>query len=113
MRSEFDTLTAEQKEIYSVSFVAEDGEEKLSKFFKANGQPVTGNAFSVFKKIFDGKAVEIFEKEYKAFDEDNEDTSFIPEEIDKLDSEFSQLVSANDICEKAGNYIKANKEKFI
>lgn len=113
MRSEFEKLTAEQKEIYSISFVAEDGNEKLSGFFRANGQPVTGNALSLFKKIFDGKAVEIFEKEYNAFDEDNEETSLIPEEIKGFDAEFSQLVSIDDISEKAGNYIKENKEKFI
>lgn len=113
MRAEFETLSQEKKEIYSLSFVAEDGAEKLSEFFRANGQPVTGNAFSVFKKLFGGKAVEIFEKEYNAFDEDNEEASVIPEEIEKLDSEFSQLVSADDICEKAGNFIKENKSIFI
>lgn len=113
MRSEFDKFTAVQKEIYAISFVAEDGAEKLSGFFRANGQPVTGSALSLFKKIFDGKAVEIFEKEYNAFDEDNEETSLIPEEIKNYDAEFSKLVSVDDIFEKAGRYIKENKENFI
>lgn len=113
MRTEFDALSQEKKEIYSLSFVAEDGAEKLSDFFKANGQPVTGNALLMFRKLFDGRAVEIFENEYNAFDEENEEASVIPEEIEKLDSEFSQLVSADDICEKAGNFIKENKDMFI
>jgi len=113
MRSEFDKFTAVQKEIYAISFVAEDGAEKLSGFFRANGQPVTGSALSLFKKIFDGKAVEIFEKEYNAFDEDNEETSLIPEEIKNYDAEFSKLVSVDYIFEKAGRYIKENKENFI
>ncbi|MEE1011606.1 MAG: hypothetical protein U0L11_06180 [Acutalibacteraceae bacterium] len=113
MRSEFDKFTAEQKEIYAISFVIEDGEEKLSGFFRANGQPVTGCAYSLFKKIFSGKAAEIFEKEYNAFDEDNEETSLIPEEIKKYDAEFSQLVTADEIRRNAGNFIKENKEKFI
>lgn len=113
MRSEFDKFTSEQKEIYAVSFVTEDGAEKLSGFFRANGQPVTGCACSLFKKIFDGKAAEIFEKEYNAFDEDNEETSLIPEEIKKYDAEFSQLVTADEIRKNAGNFIKENKEKFI
>lgn len=113
MRAEFETLSQEKKEIYSLSFVAEDGAEKLSEFFRANGQPVTGNALSGFKKLFDGRAAQIFEKEYNAFDEDNEEASVIPEEIEKLDSEFSQLVSADGICEKAGNFIKENKSMFI
>jgi len=113
MRAEFETFPQEKKEIYSLSFVAEDGAEKLSGFFRANGQPVTGNALSIFKKLFDGKAAQIFEKEYNAFDEDNEEASVIPEEIEKLDSEFSKLVSTDDIYAKAGNYIKENKDMFI
>lgn len=113
MRNEFEKLTSEQKEIYSISIMIEDSEEKLSSFFKANSQPVTGNALSVFKKLYSDKTAEVFEAEYNAFDEDNEEASVIPEEIAKLDSEFSQLVSADKICEKAGNYIKENKEKFI
>lgn len=113
MRTEFDALSQEKKEIYSLSFVAEDGAKKLSDFFKANGQPVTGKALLMFRKLFDGRAVEIFENEYNAFDEENEEASVIPEEIEKLDAEFSQLVSADDICEKAGNFIKENKDMFI
>jgi hypothetical protein len=113
MTAEFETLSQEKKEIYSLSFVVEDGSEKLSEFFRANGQPVTENALLVFKKLFDGKAAEIFENEYNAFDEDNEDASVIPKEIEKLDSEFFQLISANDICEKAGNFIKENKDIFM
>lgn len=113
MREGFEKLSDGEKGIYSISFVIEDGKEKLSEFFKANGQPVTGNAMLIFRKLFDGKAAEIFEKEYNAFDEDNEEASVIPEEITRLDSEFSQLVSADEICEKAGNYIKKNKENFI
>ncbi len=113
MTAEFENLSQEKKEIYSLSFVAEDGSEKLSNFFRANGQPVTGNALSIFKKLFDINAVKVFEAEYNAFDEDNEEASVIPEEIEKFDSEFSQLVSAEDICEKAGKFIKENKYMFI
>ncbi len=113
MNSEFDNLTQEQKEIYSLSFVIEDGSENLSNFFRTNGQPVTGNALAAFKKLFDGRAAEIFERLYNSFDENNEEASVIPEEIKKLDSEFSERVTADEISEKAGNYIKENKEKHI
>lgn len=113
MNTEFETLSQEKKEIYALSFVVEDGSEKLSNFFKTNGQPVTGNALSAFKKLFDGREADIFEYEYNAFDEDNETASFIPKEIEKLDSEFSQLICADDICEKAGIYIKENKNIFM
>lgn len=113
MNSEFEKLSQENKEIYALSFVVEDGSEKLSEFFKTNGQPVTGNALAAFKKLFGGKAAEIFENEYNAYDEDNEEASVIPEETEKCDGEFSQLVTADAICETAGKFIKENAEKFI
>lgn len=113
MDSEFNKLTQEQKEIYALSFVVEDGSEKLSGFFKANGQPVTGTALAAFKKLFDGKAAEIFESEYNSFDENNENASVIPEEIEKYDAEFAQLIFADAICNAAGKFIKNNPEKFI
>lgn len=113
MNAEFNFLKPEEKGIYSLSFVAEDGAEKLSEFFKANGQPVTGTALSLFKELFEGKTAEIFEYEYNAFDEDNESVSVIPEEIEKHNSEFINLVSADDISKAGGNYIKQNAEKFI
>lgn len=113
MNSEFEKLTQEQKEIYALSFVIEDGNDKLSGFFKANGQPVTDIALDAFKKLFDGKAAEIFESEYNSFDENNEDSSVIPEQIEKSDAEFASLISADAICNAAGKFIKENAEKFM
>ncbi len=113
MNGEFEKLTDEQKEIYALSFVVEDGSEKLSGFFKANGQPLTGAAFAGFARLFGGREAEIFSEEYNAYDPENETTSFIPEEIDKYDTEFAQLVTADTICEAAGKFIKKNSEKFI
>ncbi|MBE6820687.1 MAG: hypothetical protein E7516_06515 [Ruminococcaceae bacterium] len=109
----FDNLTKEQQEIYALSFVVEDGGEKLSSFFKSNGQPLTGAAFRGFTRLFDGRADELFAKEYNAYDPENETDSLIPAEIEKYDAEFSQLVTADFICEAAGRFIKENYEKFI
>ncbi len=113
MNAEFEKLTDEQKEIYALSFVVEDGSEKLSRFFKANGQPLTGAALAGFNRLFSGRAAEIFAEEYNAYDPENETTSFIPEEIEKNDAEFLQLVTADAICEAAGKAIKENHAKFI
>ncbi len=113
MTAEFEKLSKEEKEIYALSFVVEDGGEKLSEFFKANGQPLTGEALDVFKKIFNGKATEIFESEYNAYDPENEASSFIQSEIDKEDEEFAGLVTAEDICINAGKMIKDNAESFV
>ncbi len=113
MNAEFEALNQMQKEIYALSFVVEDGSEKLSNFFRANGKPVTDNANAFFSKLFSGKASDIFKNEFSSFDEDNEEASLIPEEIKKYDEEFSKTVTADEICEKAGNFIKENPEMFI
>lgn len=113
MNEEFDKLNLEQKEIYALSYVVEDGGEKLSNFFKSNGQPLTDTALSAFRNLFSGKAVEIFECEYNSFDENNEEASVIPEEIEKNNSDFASLISAETICETAGKFIKENAKNFM
>ena len=113
MNAEFDSLTQEQREIYGLSFVIEDGGEALAEFFRTNGQPLTGAAYSAMEKIIGGRAFEIFDAEYKAFDPENEEASYEPEKISALDGEFLDAISENELCTKAGNYIKANVEKFL
>lgn len=113
MNAEFEALTAEQKGIYSLALVVEDGAERLSAFFEANGQPVTGEARALLNKISDENICGIFEKEFLAFDRDDETTSFIPEEIKALDKEFAELDSYAEICSQAGKFIRENIEKFI
>lgn len=113
MNAEFSKFSDEQKMIYALSFVVEDGSEKLSNFFRINGSPVTENALGAFRKLFDGRACEIFECEYNSFDPDNEEASVIPEETEKLDDEFKGLVDVESICVAGGKYIAENCEKFI
>ncbi len=113
MISEFDLMNEAQKDIYALSFVVEDGESALSNFFRVNGQPLTGASLIAVKKLFNADVCEIFEKEYNAFDSDNEEVSVIPDEINALDKKFAECISADEICRTAGGYIKKNLEKFI
>lgn len=113
MVSEFEKLNEAQRYIYALSFVVEDGENALSSFFRANGQPLTGVSLKAVRKLFGENICEIFEKEYNAFDSDNEEVSMIPEEISALDKDFSKLVSTEEICRVAGRYIKENVKDFI
>lgn len=112
MDAEFAKLSDEQKMIYALSFVVEDGGEKLSSFFKINGKPVTDTALDAFKRLFEGRVYEIFESEYNSFDPDNESASVIPDEIEKLDNEFASVADMN-LCEAGGRLIAENIEKFI
>ncbi len=113
MTAEFEAFNEEQRDIYALSFVIEDGEALLSNFFRTNGQPLTGAALNAVKNLFGGRVYEIFEKEYNAFDSENEETSVIPEEIAALDKEFADIISADKICLISGKYIKENFEKYI
>ena len=108
MEAEFASFTQEQREIYALSFVVEDGGEKMSRFFRANGQPLTGEALNAIRRLFDRRALEIFETEYNAFDPENETQSMIPDEIEKLDAEFASLLTEKEICTAAGNFMKKN-----
>lgn len=111
--AEFNALTDEQKEIYALYTVIDDGEKRLSGFFENCGKPLTDVALSAITRLFEGEAVKIFKKEFDAFDDDNETVSFIPEEIKKLDENFRELAPVDIICTKAGEFIKSAPEKFI
>ncbi len=113
MDSEFAKLNDEQKEVYALSFVVEDGSGRLSEFFRINGKPVTDIALVAFKKLFDGRACEIFANEHSAYDSDNEEVSVFPAEIEKLDTEFRTLTDADAICAAGGKYIAENYLKFM
>lgn len=113
MNAEFENLNDAQKQVYALSFVAEDGGEKLSEFFRINGKPVTNIALAAVKNLFDGRVCEIFESEYNSFDPDNEEASVIPEEIAKLDEEFASLANADTVCKSGGRFIADNPEKFM
>lgn len=112
MLGEFEKLTQEQREIYALSFVEEDGSGKLSNFFRANGAPLTLAALDGIKRIFGGRAAEIFEAELNAFDPENEEASVIPEQIQALDSEFAKLTEGGATARAAGRFIAENTEKF-
>ena len=111
--AEFNALTQEQKEIYALYTVIDDGVNRLSGFFENCTKPLTDVALESITRLLDGEAVEAFKKEFDAFDGDNETVSFIPEEIKKLDARFSELAPVDFICTKAGEFIKSAPEKFI
>lgn len=113
MEKEFDLLNDEQKAIYSLYTFFEDSEEGMSNFFKLNSQPVTGIALEYVGKIFEDDFASLFEFEYKAYDPDNEESSCIPAEIEETDKKAAPFITDGTVCKLCGDYIKANKEKFI
>lgn len=112
MENEFSLLTNEQRMIYALSFVVEDGAEKLSGFFAENGKPLTVEAKKAVETMLPAEASEIFNREYLAYDPDDETTSLIASEIAEWDKSFVGIVSAEVIMKSGGKFIKANIEKF-
>ena len=113
MIAAFDALTEEQKSIYALYFVFDDGAEKLSNFFKVNGAPLTPTAKTAVNALYTGEICEVFNAEYAAFDGDNEDVSFVPDEIAALDEKFKRITESTNIFTPAANHIIANIDKFI
>lgn len=112
MEQAFAVLTQEQREVYSLYFVLEDGGERLSGFFAANGSPLTDTAYEAVKKLLpEGAAA--FAKELRAHDSRDETTSYIKSDLEKWDAEFASAVSAESIARAGGKYISENFEKFI
>jgi len=112
MENEFALLSDEQRMIYALSFVVEDGGEKLSGFFTENGKPLTVEAKKAVEAMLTVDAAEIFDKEYLAYDPDDETTSLIADEIAGLDKSFAEIVSAENIMQCGGSFIRRNIEKF-
>lgn len=112
MENEFKLLTDEQRMLYALSFVVEDGGEKLSGFFAENGKPLTDEAKKAVEAMLPSGAAELFNKEYLAYDPDDETTSLIADEIKKIDEAFAKAVSAEEIMKCGGKFIKENVDKM-
>ena len=112
MLSTFNSFSENQKKIYALYFVFEDGAEKLSRFFKINGKPLTDYAKSAVDEIYGGEIASVFGKEYLAYDENDETTSLIPSEIEADDTEFTSLTNGRDMFAPAAEYIIENINYF-
>lgn len=112
MTAEFETLTEEQKIIYSLFVLTEDSAEGLSNFFKLNGKPVTDYALRAAREAVGGEFASIVKFEYDAYDGDNETVSCIPSEIEDADKK-AQAYLTEDFGITPGGFIRENAEKFI
>lgn len=113
MEGEFASLTDEQRMIYAMSFVVEDGEKGLSGFFSQNGKPLTDEAKKFVEKILPAQAVNYFNMEYDAYDGDNEEVSFVEKEIKSNDELFFNEISIDGIMKLGGKFIRDNIDCFI
>ncbi len=107
-------LNKAQGAVYSFYYLANDAKEQsLSAFFKQSSRPLTSDAVEAAKAIFSSEIYEIIKNMFDRYDEENETASVIPEEIEKLDAEFSSLTAETDFYVLGGEYIKKNASEFI
>lgn len=108
----FDQLHFVKKNIYSLGYFFEDSKNKLSDFFKINGEPLLSSAKHAVNLLFPENLKEIFNSDYCMYDENNEDVSLNKSLIRENDRKYSEYFSnnKNQIFEKIATYIKINIE---
>ncbi|MDR2753346.1 MAG: hypothetical protein LBB50_03450 [Oscillospiraceae bacterium] len=115
LRAAFDALPTPKRLIYALGYVVQDGREGLGMFFRKNGQPLTGAALEAVKLLTSDVFCALFQKEYDAFDEENETVSLAQEQIDCQDRKFSALKEEQGeaLYATAKTYILENSVVFL
>lgn len=111
LMDEFDALPDPVKCVYALSFVFCEDADTLSAFFRLNGKPLTEYALMGAEEIFDEDTLAIFSQCYKMFDDDDEETSCLPEDVEKLDRLFA-LADKTVIFNNTRTFVSQNIEAF-
>lgn len=115
MNSAFAELSQTKKNAYCLGYVFEDGKEKMSEFFRSNGEPLLSAAKQAVDEVVSGKFAEIFDKMFVMLDDNDETTSVDEEKIKLWDSEISEIMSngSSEIYSKAATYLRSCKDEFL
>lgn len=110
----YDSMTQGEKDVYALYYLISDAADgNLSSFFKSSYRPLTSDAAAAAKKIFGNDISKVIEMMFNRYDENNEELSVIPHEIDRLNGEFRDLTAGKDLFAIGGEYIKNNPAEFI
>lgn len=116
MKKVFEEMPEEKKYVYALNYVFEDGKDNaLSEFFRANGQPLTGEAAKAVKSVVGGDFSDIFMSLYNMIDDDVEDASYDVEKISECDKKYSEIMASKkeEIFKSIADYIKSNKQIYM
>ena len=111
MTAAFHALPAEKQIVYALDFVLCEDAETISAFFRLNGMPLTTAALEGARRTFDARHLELFERGYRMFDPDDETTSVVPADVEKLDADFA-AADETALYEGIRNFIADNAEVF-
>ncbi len=110
----YDSMTQGEKDVYALYYLISDASEgNLSAFFKSSYRPLTSDAVAAAEKILDGATYKVIKMMFDRYDENNEEMSVIPHEIDRLNGEFRDLTAGKNLFAVGGEYIKSNPKEFI
>ncbi len=110
----YDSMTNGEKNVYALFYLISDASEgKLSNFFKSSYRPLTSDAVAAAKEILDENIYSVIEMMFNRFDENNEEYSVIPHEIDRLNGDYRERTEGKDLFAAGGEYIKKNPQEFL
>ncbi len=110
----YDSMTQGEKDVYALYYLICDASEgNLSSFFKSSYRPLTSDAVAAAEKILGDDISKVIGMMFSRYDENNEELSVIPHEIDRLNGEFRDLTAGKDLFAIGGEYIKKNPEEFL
>lgn len=115
MNDAFRELSEVKKNIYCLGYVFEDSKNKLSEYFRSNGEPLLSASKNAVNEVIGGDFGEIFNKEFVMLDENDETTSVDNDLLSTYDDQFGNLISEQgaEIYKKAADYIRSNKDEFL
>ena len=110
----YESMTQGEKDVYALYYLLSDASQgNLSTFFKSSYRPLTSDAVSAAEKILDSETYKVIKMMFDRYDENNEELSVIPHEIDRLNGEYRNLTDGKNLFAAGGEYIKNNPTMFI
>lgn len=115
MNSAFAELSQVKKNAYCLGYVFEDGKEKMSEFFRANGEPLLSASLQAVEEVIGGEFAEIFSKMFVMLDDNDETTSVNEEQLERWNDELNAMLEkySQEIYAKVATYLRNNKNEFL
>lgn len=113
MNEAFENLNEEKKMIYALNYFLEDGRKNVRDFFKQYQRPLTPFVIVGCENFLDEDVVIKLKRLFDIYDEDNEEVSFVEEEVAKLSEELNEKIDFDLLLKNANEFIRENAEKFI
>ena len=112
MNAAFENLNEEKKMIYALNYFLEDGKKNVRDFFKEYQRPLTPFVIFGCENFLDEDVVIKLKRLFDIYDEDNEEVSFVEDEVAELSEELNEKIDFDLLLKNANKFIRENAEKF-